>query len=75
MIRDQDERAIAAQMFFSHDLEAAISAEQSANDQRHERAHAVNEHVRFAGKIPEALDEALIEIGGGLVLPAFHRSS
>ena len=74
MIRDQNEGAIVAQMFFPNDLEAAPGAEQTANDQRHERAQSVNEHVRLPGKIPESLGHRLVEISGGLVLPAFHRS-
>ena len=75
MIRDQHERAIAPQMLLSNNLETAIGAQECPNDQRHERAQPVNEHVRFARKIPQPLDQRLIEIGGGRVLPFLHRSS
>ena len=74
VIRDEDEGAIVAEMFFSDDLEAAIGAKQSANDERHERTQPVNQHVRLTRKIAQTLGQGLIEIGGGLVLPAFHLS-
>jgi hypothetical protein len=74
MICDEHERTIAPQMFLSHDLEAAIGAEEGPDDQGDERAQSVNEHVRLTGKIAESLGQGLVEIGGGLVLPAFHRS-
>jgi hypothetical protein len=62
-------------MFLPDDLESAPGAEQSANDQRDEGAHSVDEHVGLTREIPEPLDQSLVEIGGGLILPAFHRSS
>ena len=74
VIRDQNEGPVVAEMLFANDLEAAIRSQQSANDQRDERAQSIDEHVRVPGKIPEPLDERLVEIGGGFVLPAFHRS-
>ena len=74
VIRDENEGAIIAEMLFADDFEAAIRPEQSANQKRDERTQPVNEHVRLTGKIPETLGEGLIEVGGGLVLPAFHRS-
>src|SRR5205823_14420213 len=74
MIGDQDERTITAQMFLPDNLEAAPGAEQTANDQRDKRADSVDKHVGLARKIPEPLDQSLVEIGGRLVLPALHRS-
>jgi hypothetical protein len=74
MIRDKDEGAIIAEMLFPDDLEAAIDAEQSPNDERDERTQSIHEHVGLTGKIPETLGEGLIEVGRGFVLPPFHRS-
>ena len=75
MIRHEHERAIAAHVLVSDNFKTAIGAEQSANDQRDERAQSVDEHVRLAGKIAQPLDEPLIEILGRFVLPFLHRSS
>jgi hypothetical protein len=74
MIRDQNEGTITPQMLFADDLETAVGAEQSANDQGETGANAIDQHVGLARKIAEPLDNALVEISGGLVLPAFHRS-
>src|SRR5437764_1682969 len=42
VIRDQNERAIVAEVFLSNDFEATIRSEQSANDQRDERTQTVD---------------------------------
>jgi hypothetical protein len=74
VIRHEDERAVISEMLFANDLEPAIRPEQSANDEGDERSHSVNQHVGLPGKIPEPFGQGLVEIGGRLVLPAFHRS-
>ena len=48
MIRDDDERAVRPQIFVPDNFETIVNAQQSANDQRTERAQSVNEHVRLA---------------------------
>ena len=75
MIRHEHERAIAAHVLVPDNFKTAINAEQSANNQRDEGANAVDKHVGLPGKITEPVDDALVEIGGGFVLPAFASSS
>ena len=64
MIRHHHERAIAPHVLVSDNFKTAISAEQSANDQRDERAQSIDEHVRLAGKVAEPLDEPLVGVAG-----------
>ncbi len=73
MIRHQDERALIPQILGADNLEAMPGAQQSANDQRDERAQTIDQHVRLAREIPQAFDHGLVEVGRRRVVPPFHR--
>jgi hypothetical protein len=74
MICNQDKGAITAEIFFPNNLEATISPEESANDQRNYRSQPIDEHIRFTGKIPEPFQQSMISFSTGCVLPFLHRS-
>ena len=74
VIGHEHKGTVAGQMLRAGNFKAMINAQRRADDHRHERAERVNEHVRFAGKIPEPLRHRLVEIIRGRVAPTFHFS-
>ena len=73
MICYDDERSVRPKIFMPDNFKPVIDAQPSADDQRDQRAHSVNQHVRFARKSAQTINQWLIEIAGGIVMPGIHR--
>ena len=61
-------------IFMSDDFKSMIDAQPSADDQRNERARSIHQHVGLARESAQAIDQWLIEIAGGVVMPGIHRN-
>src|SRR6266480_2970892 len=73
MICHDNERSVRPKIFMADNFKPVIDAQPSADDQCDQRTHAVNQHVGLARKSPQASNEWLIDIAGGIVMPSFHR--
>src|SRR6266566_1544099 len=73
MVCHDDERSVRSKIFMPDNFEPVIDAQPSADDQCDQRAHSVNQHIRLARKSAQAINQWLIDIAGGIVMPGFHR--
>lgn len=73
MICHDDKRPVRPKIFVPDNFKPVIDAQPSADDQCDQRARSVNKHVGFARKSAEAINDWLIDIAGGIVMPGFHR--
>jgi hypothetical protein len=74
MICYDDERLVRPKIFMPDNFKPVIDAQPSAYNQCDQGAHSVNQHVGLARKSAQAINQWLIEIAGGIVMPGFHRN-
>src|SRR5437867_69687 len=74
MICYDNERSIGPKIFMSDNFEPMIDAQASADDHCDQLAHSVNQHVGVARKSAQAINQWLVEIARGIVMPGFHRN-
>ena len=74
MICYDNERSIGPKIFMPDNFEPVIDAQASADDHCDQLAHSVNQHVGIARKSAQAINQWLVEIAGGIVMPGFHRN-
>ncbi|MHC4955593.1 MAG: hypothetical protein ACYTGZ_17210 [Planctomycetota bacterium] len=68
VVRDDHERAVG-EVLRPVDPEPVVEAQPGAQQKREKGAHGVDEEVRFARKVLEALNRPLLEVERGVVLP------
>src|SRR6266446_888463 len=73
MICYDDERSVRPKILMPDNFEPVIDAQPSADNQSDQRAHSIHQHVGLPRKSAQAINEWLIEIAGGIVMPGSHR--